>query len=165
MANTPAWRRGRTAATCVAAVLMIGGCKGVDSEESLPAPVIGTALDVSTEAEVQKTTRDFLATVQPGGAAVEGLLSSSSRVKANKLETDKAFQPFVGASDLAFDAIQAVSSGKKVVARVHFSGKDGKTYRTNLTMVREGDGFRIDDVLQPTSASKPVATGGQMSKL
>jgi hypothetical protein len=76
----------------------------------------------------------------------------------------QGYKPLALAHNLQFDSVQSAMQGRTIVLRAQFINEsDGKKYRTNFLLVKQGNKWLIDGIAQPATHRKPVQNTGQKS--
>jgi hypothetical protein len=162
---------GLSALLCGGAVLAAAGVLvGAGGCSFSPAPEeakVSLEPPVSAEdrAAAEHVVGAFAAAVRKGDyKAVRVSLTEAERGRAPAtlaawLEKGR-YAPFTGARDWRYNEVTHLARGKKLLVRASFKGSDGADYRTTATLVPEGGGWRIDDLLAPTKPKPPVTAAG-----
>jgi len=139
---------------------------GCGSRDSIPAASLEPSVDPARQERAKTIAADFVKAVQSEDRSLDRYLDPTSSLKASAFKKGGGpYASFFGASALQVDSVGSSGHGKKVVLRTHFLGADGKTYRTNFTLLGKGEDLRINMVLPPTYATKPVVSGASMGKM
>jgi len=147
-------------------LLLIFALSGCAPKSYEPAPSLQPPVATAERDQAEKAITHFADSVKQGDYdSVRSQFAPSLRTKAPASLAawlkEGHYEPFTGASGWRYDEVTHIARGKKLLVRAGFTGADGASYRTNVTLVPDTDGtLRIESVLAPTKPRPPIAAQG-----
>jgi hypothetical protein len=148
---------------------LLSGCHH-EQADNLSSPRFPTAVvSAAVQAQTQQVAIHYAAALNSRNfSAAEQMMTPHFRATAPPSQLrdwmQQGYKPLASAHNLQFDSAQSAMQGRTIVLRAQFINKsDGKKYRTNFLLVKQGNKWLIDGIAQPATHRKPVQNTGQKS--